>query len=202
VIAMRPEHNHQSSKDAMLMAILLVVRLVFLLFSPAGLFGDALSYVQAAQTIIDTGKLPPLFIQPRGYSILIAPLLLASGSGVARSVLVMNSLMDCSVVAILLHIAKRVFPLPYQRNARLVCWVVATIQPFTVEMVHFAYTETPVMFFNFVGIWLLFVSRSFGGTAYGMASLGLASLLRIDVLALNAICVIIYLVFFSGMTCG
>jgi hypothetical protein len=191
----------QSSADILIMITLLVARFVFLLFSPAGLSGDAFGYVQTAQHIIDSGRLPPLTAQPMGYSILIAPLLFASGAGIARAVVVMNSLMDCSVVAILLHSAKRLFPFPYQRNVRLLCWLVAIIQPFTAETVTSVLTETPVMFFNFVGIWLLFASRSFIGTACGMASLGLASLLRIDILLLNAICVIIYLAFFEGMKC-
>ena len=186
----------------MLGATLLVLRLAFLLFSPAELSGDAFGYVEGAQTIISTGNLPPLSAHPSGYSILIAPLLFASGAGIARTVLVMNSLMDCSVVAILLHSAKCVFPLSYQRNARLLCWGVAVTQPFTAEMVNYVFTETPVMFFGFVGIWLLFVSRSFVGTAYGMASLGLASLLRIDILLLNVVCIIIYLAFFGGMRFG
>jgi hypothetical protein len=66
-------------------------------------------------------------------------------------------------------------------------------------MVTSVLTETPVMFFNFVGIWLLFASRSFIGTACGMALLGLSSLLRIDILVLNAISVVVYLVFFGGI---
>jgi hypothetical protein len=196
---MRAKHNQLSSADTTLMATLLVVRLAFLLFSPAELSGDAFGYVQRAQTIIDTGKLPPLFVQPTGYSILIAPLLFASGAGIARTVLVMNSLMDCSVVALLLYSAKRVFPLPFQRNARLLCWVVAAFQPFTAEWVASVLTETPVMFFDFVGIWLLFASSGFVWTACGLALLGFASLLRIDILVLNAISVIIYLVFFGRM---
>src|SRR5262245_20445469 len=151
-------YSQQSSADTTIAAMLLVMRLAFLLFSPAGLSGDAFGYVQGAQTIIDTGRLPPLLVQPTGYSVLIVPLLFASGAEIARAVLLMNSMMDCSVVAILLHCAKNIFPLPNQRSARLLCWFVAIIQPFTAEMVNSVYTETAVMFFDFVGIWLLFAS--------------------------------------------
>src|SRR5262249_13124725 len=144
----------------------------------------------------------PLLVQPTGYSVLIVPLLFASGAEIARAALLMNSMMDCSVVAILLHSAKNIFPLPNQRSARLLCWLVAIIQPFTAEMVNSVYTETAVMFFDFGGIWLLFASRSFIWTACGLALLGLASLLRIDILPLNAMSVIVYLVFFGGVKCG
>ena len=185
------------------MATLLVVRLAFLLLSPAGLSSEGyVEYVQVAQTIIDTGRLPPLFVQPRGYRLPIAPLLFASGEGFPRAVLVMNSIMDCSVVAILLFSARHIFPLADQRSVRLLCWLLATIQPFTAEMVNSASTESEVMFLNFVGIWLLFASRSFSWTACALTLMGVASLLRIDILALNAICVIIYFVFFERMKCG
>jgi hypothetical protein len=199
---MKDIHNQESSADTPIMATLLVMRLAFLLFSPAGLSGDAFGYVQGAQTIIDTGSLPPLQLQPRGYSILIAPLLFASGEGIAQAVLVINSIMDCSVVAILLHSAKYMFPLQNQRNVRLLCWLVATIQPFTAEMVNSVYTETAVMFLDFLGVWLLFTSSSFVRRACGLTLLGLSSLLRIDILVLNAISVVIYLVFFGGMKRG
>src|SRR5262245_38889165 len=107
--------NQRSSTDTAIVATLLVGRLVFLLFSPAGLSGDAFNYVHGAQTIIDTGRLPPLFVyQPRGFSIMIAPLLFAIRAGIARAVLLMNSIMDCGVVAILFHSAKKIFPLPDQ----------------------------------------------------------------------------------------
>lgn len=196
-------HNQESSVDSWIMATLLVVRLAFLLFSPAGLSGEAyVEYVQAAHTIIDTGRLPPLFVQPRGYPVLIAPLLYATGDGFPRAVLVMNSMMDCSVVAILFHCAKHIFPLADQRGVRLLCWLLTTIQPFTAEMIITTSTDTVVMFLNFVGIWLLFASRSFKWTACALALMGVASLLRIDILVLNAICVIIYFVFFEGMKCG
>ena len=98
---MQGKHNQRRPADTTIMITLLVVRLAFLLFNPAGLSGDAFGYVEAAQTIIDTGRLPPLGAWPRGYPMLIAPLLFVSGDGLARGVLVMNSIMDCGVVAML-----------------------------------------------------------------------------------------------------
>ena len=80
--------------------------------------GDAFGYVEWAQTIIDTGRLPPLGVQPRGYSMLIAPLVFVSGDGLARWVLVINAIMDCSVVAILFRSASYIFPLARQRRVR------------------------------------------------------------------------------------
>ncbi len=89
------------------MASLLLGRLGFLLSSPSGLSGDAFGYVKVAQTVIDTGKLPALGVQPHGYPILIAPLL-ASGLEIDRTVLIMNALMDCSLVALLLWTARSI----------------------------------------------------------------------------------------------
>src|SRR5262249_3041371 len=116
--------------------------------------------------------------------------------------LVMNSIMDCSVVAILLLSARHIFPLAGQRSVRLLCWLLATIQPFTAEMVNSASTESVVMFLNFAGVWLWFASRSLNWTACALTLMGVASLLRIDILVLNTICVIIYFVFFERMKCG
>jgi hypothetical protein len=191
--------NQRAPADATIMAGLLAARLAFLLLSPTGLSGDAFGYVQDAETIINTGKLPPLTAQPLGYPILIAPLLFASGHGFARAVLVMNSILDCAVIAILLHCAQRIFPRADQKRARLLCWLVATIQPFTTVVINNAVTEGPVMFLEFVGIWLLFLPSRFVWTRCGLALLGFASLLRIDILVLNAISVVIYFVFFGGV---
>lgn len=178
------------------MAFLVLGRLVFLLCNPMVLFGDGLAYVQAAQTIVDTGKLPPLFVQPRGFPLLIAPLLMASGPEIARTVIVMNSVMDSAVVAILLYSARSILSRPENRTLLRWCWLLAAFQPFTAQMVNSVYTETSTMFLVFVGVCLLFASHSFVTMAFGLGLLGLASLLRIDVLILNFLIVTIYLTFF------
>jgi hypothetical protein len=69
-------------------------------------------------------------------------------------------------------------------------------------MVNSVYTETAVMFLDFLGVWLLFISRSSIWTVSALALLGVASILRIDILLLNTICVIIYFVFFERIKCG
>jgi hypothetical protein len=198
IVRMHGIYNQRPSANATIIATLLIVRFAFLVFSQAGMSGDAFSYVQAAQTIIDTGKLPPLYVQPSGYPLLVAPLLFFSGPEIGRVVLFMNSMMDCAVVAILLYCTKKIFPYSDQRSARFLCWLLVIIQPFTAVMVNSAYTETPVMFFNFVGMWLLFTSRRFIWTACGLGLLGVASLLRIDVLPLNAVSVAISFIIFGG----
>ena len=63
-------------------------------------------------------------------------------------------------------------------------------------MVSSVYTETPTMFFVFVGVWFLFISSNFVARIVGFAFLGVASLLRIDVLLLNIVASITYLVLF------
>src|SRR5262245_1640804 len=189
------DQHQQAAANIAIMASLLLARLGFLLFNPTGLSGDAFGYVETAQTVIDTGKLPALDIQPRGYPILIAPLL-ASGLEIDRVVLVMNALFDCSVVALLLWTANSILPEPGDRNPRLLCWLLAAIQPFTAEMVSSVHTETPTMFFVFVGVWLLFIPSSFVARMAGFIFLGVASLLRIDVLILNIVASITYIVLF------
>ena len=178
------------------MASLLFGRLGFLLLAPTGIVGDAVGFVSAAQTIVDSGKLPALWIQPRGYPLLIAPLLMARSIEIDRAVLITNALMDVSIVALLLWTAKRILPGPNDRCPRLLCWLLVAIQPFTAEMVNSVYTETPTMFFVFVGVWFLFISSTFLARIVGFAFLGVASLLRIDVLVLNIVASIAYLVLF------
>jgi hypothetical protein len=184
--------------DFAIMASLLFARLGFLLLSPTGggLVGDAVGYVGAAQTIVDSGKLPALVSQSRGYSVLLAPLLMVRGIEIDRAVLITNALMDFFVTALLLWTVKRILPEPKDRCPRLLCWLLVAIQPFTAEMVDTAYTETPTMFFVFVGVWLLFIPNNFGARIVGFASLGVASLLRIEVIVLNIVAIITYLVLF------
>src|SRR5262249_42146592 len=171
-------------------------RLGFLLLSPTEVVGDGVGYVSAARTIVGSGKLPALVSQPRGYSLLITPLLMARGIEIDRAVLIMNALMDISVVALLLWAVKRILPEPKNRRPRLLCWLLIAIQPFTAEMVPSVVTETPTMFFMFVGVWLLFIPSYFAARIVGYACLGVASLFRIDVLVLNIVASITYLVLF------
>ena len=185
-----------SVTDFAIMAFLLFGRLGFLLLSPTEVVGDGVGYLSAAQTIVGSGKLPALVSQPRGYSLFIAPLLMARGIEIDRAVLIMNALMDISVVGLLFWIAKRVLPEPKNRCPRLLCWLLVAIQPFTAEMVTSFYTETPTMFFVFVGVWLLFIPSYFVARIVGFACLGVSSLFRIDVLVLNIVAGITYLVLF------
>jgi hypothetical protein len=185
-----------SVTDFAIVASLLLGRLGFLLLSPTEVVGDGVGYVSAAQTIVGSGKLPALVSQPRGYSLLIAPLLMARGIEIDRAVLIMNALMDISVVALLLCAVKRILPEPKNRRPRLLCWFLIAIQPFTAEMVPSIVTETPTMFFMFVGVWFLFIPSYFVARIVGFACLGVASLFRIDVLVLNIVASITYLVLF------
>lgn len=183
--------NQRSPPDFTIMASLLLGRLGFLLLSPTGLSGDAFGYVNVARTIINSGKLPELGVQPRGYSLLIAPFV-AADLEIDRAVLIMNAALDVSIIALLLWTARSILPEPGHRRARLLCWFLATIQPFTAQMVTSAYTETPTMFLVFVGSWLLFIPRTFVPKAIGFSFLGTASLLRIDILILNIVASVIY----------
>ena len=100
------------------------------------------------------------------------------GIEIDRAVLIVNVLLDFSIVAFLLWTAKRILPEPKDRCPRLLCWLLVAIQPFIAEMVSSVYTETPTMFFVFVGAWLLFIPINFVARIVGFACLGAASLLR------------------------
>src|SRR5262245_25214528 len=98
---MQKPSKKETVGEIAIVALLLFGRLVFHLFTPPGLSGDGFGYVSVAQTLINSGKLAPLTTQPHGYPTLLAPLV-ASGLDIARAVLVINALLDCSVVALLL----------------------------------------------------------------------------------------------------
>src|SRR5262249_35599744 len=194
-----PRPGQQTAVNVAIAASLLIGRLGFLLFNPTGLWGDAFGYVNAAQTVLDTGKLPPLSVQPFGYLILLV-LPLASGLDIGRVVLVLNALMDCSIIALLFWSSSRILAKPGDRGRRLSCWLLATIQPFTAEMVNSAYTETPTMFFVFVGVWLAVIPSGLIARFVGFGFLGVASLLRIDILIMNTFASVIYLFLFRHKT--
>lgn len=190
-----PSLNRRTLTDIAIMASLLLGRLAFLLLRTPGLSGDGPGYLKVAQTVIESRKLPELGVQPRGYSLLLAPFV-AMDLEVEPAVLIMNVLMDASVVALLLLSARRIFPEPADRTPLLLCWLLAVIQPFTAQMANAVLTETPTMFLVFVGVWLLFIPSNVIAWVSGFVFLGAASLLRIDVLALNVIGIVLYVALF------
>jgi hypothetical protein len=195
----RPALQKPSKKETVaeiaIVVLLLFGRLVFHLFTPPGLSGDGFGYVSVARTLINSGKLLPLTTQPHGYPILIVPLL-ASGLDIARAVLLMNALLDCSVVALLLWTVKCIFPERHNRRLLVLAWLLVAVQPFTAEMVVGAYTETPSIFLTFFGAWFLFMPSNQGAKLLGFGLLGVASLLRTDNLLLNVAAIITYLFLF------
>ena len=177
------------SLDAFIVGLLLIGRIAFLLASPTGLSGDAQNYLSAAETIISTGRLPALYVQPRGFPLLISPLLLVAGNQIADAVLLMNVLMDTAVIAVLILLAWRLFSGPRQRMVRFFACAAVIFQPFTAEMVSSLYTEQASQFFVFFGICALVRFRSTADVpstpVVGPLLLGIASLLRTDLLPLN-----------------
>jgi len=175
---------------------LLVARVAFLLASPAGLSGDAGGYVNVAETIVSSGRLPPMRVQPQGYPVLIAPLLMVAGSQIVQAVLLMNVLMDTAVLVALLLLVRRCLPDDSQRGVRLLACTAIILQPFTAEMASSVLTEQPSQFFVFFGVCAL-VGLRFGRdgkTPFGVGPLllGIAGMLRVDLLVLGLVVLIAF----------
>lgn len=175
--------------ETIVIIALLLGRVVLLLASPAELSGDAHGYVSAAQHILATGQLPPLRVQPHGLSVLLAPLLAVSGSAIADAVLWAQVAMDTAVVVTLLLFVRRFFAGPQFALLRSVACLTIIVQPFTATMISSVYTEQVCQFLIFFGVMSLHFSASSKPMPLipitGPLVLGLAGILRTELLALN-----------------
>lgn len=175
---------------ATFIALCLLARAIFLFATPLELAGDGHSYLAVAMAIAHDGTLPPLGVQPRGYPLLIAPLaaLLGDKANIARAVVWGQVLMEVIVVGSLARFAWKW--LAAWPRARLVTCGCIALQPFTATLVNNLMTETSVQFLVLAGLLLLLSERGAGlaGARWvaGLAMLGLASILRLDVLLLCA----------------
>jgi hypothetical protein len=119
------------------------------------LAGDAGGYVAAAMKIADTGKLPPVWVQPHGFPLLMAPLAWVAGPHMPEAMRAIQVAMDLAVLALLLKLCWLMLPGDRWRTPRALCSCAILLQPFTAMFAFSIHTETTVMFFTFVGSWLL-----------------------------------------------
>lgn len=191
IIAARPGLARWIELGTILAALLF--RVAVLASAPSGPSGDAEKYIAGADLIMETGHLPFLRVQPHGLSVLLCPLVAACGGRVVEAAVAINAIMDVIVVLILIVIAQRCLS-GAARPIRLAFCLACALQPFTGTMVNAVYTEEACMFLTFVGVLAIHYfgshpSRTIGVIA-GLSMLGLAGLLRTDILLLNAALVV------------
>jgi hypothetical protein len=129
-----------------------------------------------------------LTAQPKGLSILLFPLLAAFPVRFLRVVLWLQVALDTAVILSLLQFVSALFRDKRQFWPRLLASLVVVVQPFTAIMVSSVYTEQIAEFFTFFGILFLcrfLLSRKLVSMALGCLLLSGASILRIDLLAMN-----------------
>lgn len=182
-------------KWALLIGILLLLlfRLLVYLHGEATLGGDSPGYLARAEAIVRTGRLPDLTVQPNGYSILLAPFLQGQPESTAKVVVRLQQVLDLVIVFALAWYAKNVL----RGRSRLVLLAVVAallLQPFTGTMASSVYTEQVAMFGSFIGFMLVVYGlrgRLNSARRYcllvGAFLIGIASMLRVDVFALNLI---------------
>ncbi|MFN9934299.1 MAG: hypothetical protein ACK55R_15245 [Cyanobacteriota bacterium] len=171
--------------------------MVVYLHGEVALGGDSPGYLARAEEIVLTGRLPVLTVQPNGYSILLAPILQGQPLRTAMVVVRLQQLLDFLIVFVLAWYAQQVLR---GRSLFLVFAVVASLvlQPFTGTMASSVMTEQVVMFGSFIGFWL--VVRGLRGALNttrflcllcGAQLIGIASILRVDIFALNLIAMLL-----------
>src|SRR5262245_47265390 len=166
-----------------LTALLLALRFIILLLDSTGrLSGDGPGYLESAVYLSETGKLPPLRIQPHGYPLLIAPIVRIFSDHPAVAVQIFQVFLDVGLVATLSVIAWKTLSRYSVRIAGLTA-VAVTIQPFTATLTTSLLTEAVIP--ALLTASLLLFSRSFiKGNIPVAASLllGLAAITRVDLI--------------------
>jgi len=171
--------------------------------------GDGVSYMKTASFIGSHHILPPLSIQPHAYAWLLSWFQVHKDSALAlQRIGRVQQFLDFSMIATLCWLALNV--LGRSRQRLLVgAWILIILPPFTGIWSRTIYSEQSVSFFSFAGFLVLSIflfSRQYKlfnqlGIAVSGLALGLASILRSDVFALNTVILIglvIYLALFAG----
>jgi 4-amino-4-deoxy-L-arabinose transferase-like glycosyltransferase len=205
-------HALRSDRELGFIVILLAMRVVFLLLGHGILEGDGLGYVRTAQHIINTGKLPPAQWQAVGYSLFLVPIMLLLGrkaidftyeqqtyfrTPIADAVYWVHILADVVVVVILIHEARKLFRSSAPAGFGRYAYAFLCLQPFTIVLASTVYPDHMCMFFVFMGCYLLY--RHFVDTAQiaylatGSLALGLAGLMRVDMIPVAGTILVIVL---------
>jgi len=168
-----------------LAVLLIALRTTILLLgsSTGELSGDAPVYFKAALHLVETGTLPPLGIQPRGYPVLISPIIAAFPHHAVVAVQIFEVFLDVALVSALGVIAWRTVA-PYSVVLAGLTVVAVAIQPFTATMIGL-YTE-PANTFLLTASLLMF-ARSFVKATVPVAAsflLGLSAITRTELIPL------------------
>lgn len=188
---------------------LLFFRVITYALTDFSVSGDGVSYMKTASFIGSHRILPPLSIQPHAYAWLLSWFQVNKDSALSlQRIGRVQQFLDFSIIVTLCWLALNL--LGRSRQRLLVgAWILIILQPFTGIWSRTIYSEQAVSFFSFAGFLVLSIflfSRQrklisqLGIAAAGLA-LGLASILRSDVLALNTVILIglvIYLALFAG----
>lgn len=204
-----------SNRDAWLVATLLVLRTVFLLLGDGLINGDGTLYVKGAQEILQTGHLPPARFQSLGFAVVLTPIIaltgdeairfdydptvLYAGDRIANIVHAVHVAMDLAIVLILIHEARKLLAGRTKPVVVTSALAFLSLQPFTAAMTTYVYPDHMCMFFFFVGGYLICRAlsglRETWGLLVGSAMLGIAGLVRFDVLPIcGALLLVVYLV--------
>lgn len=189
--------------DLYFILALLALRAIFLALVPGILGGDGILYASAAQTVLQSGLAPDAVFQSRTYSVLIAPLLIMTGSDalqpidmsqltyghpIAQAILYWHVMLDLVVVGIILSVYRKMRPdgVIWFRAG----YVLIALQPFTAVWVNQVLPDQMCAAAFFIGLYLL--ARIDGPTKAGFRTvagaaiaLGLSGLLRIDMALLG-----------------
>lgn len=171
-------------------SLLLALRAIILLNGEMEVSGDATNYLRGLQHIISTGELPPLSAQPVGYSVFLSVFHFHSMGPEILYIELAQKMMDIVVVGVLIFIS-----LEATKNSnhmlRAAMLALIILQPFTSTMMKSIYTEQSAMFFTFLGLffscYLFPRTRKVLFLISGGVFLGIAGIMRIDVLALNTV---------------
>lgn len=191
------------------LGLLVLLRITTYLHTGFSISGDGVSYMKTAIFIGHHRILPPLSIQPNGYSWLLSWFdVHKDPTGALHRIGRVQQLLDFSIVIALCWLARKVLG---KSNLLLLtgAWALILTQPFTGIWSRTIYSEEAVTFLTFAGLLALsfFVFNrqskavALAGTILAGVTLGLASILRSDVLALNTVfvfCLTIYIAFFAG----
>jgi hypothetical protein len=177
--------------------LLLTFRLGVYLHAEVSVVGDGAGYLARAKELVSTGRLPALTLQPNGYSILLAPFLQTDLQRTAILVGRWQQLLDLGIVLALIGYAVLVMGWRH----KIVLFAMSAfllLQPFTGTMSAMIYTEQMVMFGSFIGFLLLVFGMGhppsrirFTCILGGALLVGVASVLRSDIFALNAVAMVL-----------
>lgn len=195
--------------SVMLLAGLLALRLLMLLAGPGILSGDGFLYVGAAQHMAATGLAPAPTYQPRGFSVVLAPLVVLTGT--TGTVFSQDALVTGGALPTVVHVVQVMLDLgvvlllastflafaPRRRWAVRAGLAVIALQPITASFSNLVQPEGVATIAFFAGTVLL--ARTAGeGLALGRLAgaaflLGLAGLMRFDLLPLGLCLLLLWL---------